>query len=88
MQRDSNGIVIATSFTVTASNGIDSFTHNYYTALPTPKDSVIPFADLSEEKVIEWIKDLVGEGTEKQADAELEAYIKRKSETVTTGLPW
>jgi len=44
MQRDADtGIVISTEFTVTASNGTDSFTHNYQTALPAPKGDPIPY---------------------------------------------
>ena len=86
MQRDANGIVVAVSFTVTASDGVDSFTHNYQTALPAPKDSAIPFADLTQEEVIAWVKELVGTGTEEQADAELAAFKLRKE--VKTGTPW
>lgn len=88
MQRESDGIVITVSFTVTASDGTDSFTHNYHTALPAPKGTAIPFEDLTEAKVIAWIKDLVGKQTEEQADAELAAYKVRKTEVTTPGLPW
>ena len=89
MQRDvATGIVTTVSFTVTASNGTDSFTHNYTTGLPAPKDSITPYVDLTEEQVITWVKELVGETTEEQADAELDAYIIRKNETIATGKPW
>ena len=86
MQRDANGIVVAVSFTVTASDGTDSFTHNYQTALPAPKDTVIPFAELTQPEVIDWVKELVGTGTEEQADAELAAFKLRKE--VKSGTPW
>jgi len=36
--------------------------------------------------VIGWIKNLVGEQTEEQADAELEAYKKRT--VIKNGTPW
>lgn len=86
MQRDAAGIVVAVSFTVTASDGTDSFTHNYQTALPAPKDKITPFADLTEAKIIDWVKELVGTGTEEQADAELAAFKLRKE--VKSGTPW
>ena len=86
MVKDDNGIVVTVMFSVTASDGTDSYTHNYQTGLPAPKNTIIPFADLTKEGVIAWVKTLVGEDTEKQADAELEAFKKRK--VTTTGLPW
>jgi hypothetical protein len=86
MQRDANGIVVTVSFTVTASDGTDSFTHNYQTALPAPKATPIPYANLTEAEVIAWVKELVGTSTEEQADAELAAFKLRKQ--VTSGTPW
>ena len=86
LQRDAGDIVVAVSFEVTASDGTDSFTHNYFTALPAPKDTAIPYADLTQEQVIDWVKELVGTSTEESADAELAAYKERKE--VQSGTPW
>jgi len=86
MPRNADGIVVAVAFTVTASDGTDSFTHSCYTGLPAPKDAIVPFADLTEAGVIAWVKALVQTNTEAQADAELEAYKKRKE--ITSGVPW
>ena len=86
MPRDADGIVVAVAFTVTVSDGTDSFIHNCYTGLPAPKDAIVPFADLTEAGVIAWVKALVQTNTEAQADAELEAYKKRKE--ITSGVPW
>lgn len=86
MQRDAKGVVVAVSFTVEASDGVDSFTHNYHTALPAPKDTLTPFKDLTEDQVVAWVKELVGESTEEQADAELAAFKIRKE--VKSGTPW
>lgn len=89
MQRDAaTGIVVSVEFTVTASNGTDSFTHNYQTGLPAPKGDAIPYDQLTEAEVIAWVKDLVGKQTEEQADAELDAFIIRKSEVTANGKPW
>ena len=88
MQRNGNGIVQTVSFSVTASNGSDSFTHTYNTGLPEPKGTPISYNNLTEAQVITWVKDLVGTSTEESADAELAAYIVRKNETQQTGTPW
>lgn len=86
LQRDASGIVVAVSFTVEASDGTDSFTHNYHTALPTPKADPTPYDALTEADVITWVKELVGTSTEEQADAELAAFKIRKE--VKSGTPW
>jgi hypothetical protein len=86
LQRDANGIVVGVAFEVTASDGTDSFTHNYFTALPAPKEDAIPYNDLTQTQVIEWVKELVGTSTEESADAELAAYKERKE--VQNGTPW
>ena len=95
LQRDKDGIVIAASFTITASDGTDSNTHNYHTAFTAPKGVVIEYTEITESKVVEWIiamfdtKDDDGvrqNAHEDQADAELAAYKERKA--VKSGTPW
>ena len=54
--RDPQGIVVTASFTITASDGVDSFTHNYNTGFANKPVTPTPFEDLTEAKVIEWIK--------------------------------
>ena len=44
--------------------------------------------ELTEEKVIEWIKRDVGAMSEESADAELAAYKQRKREVSSGVLPW
>ena len=89
MQRDlATGIVVSAEFTVTASNGIASFTTNNQTAFPYPKADPTPYDELTEDDVIVWIKELVGTQSEEQADAELEAYIIRTASVIVNGTPW
>jgi hypothetical protein len=83
---DENGIVRAVDFTVEVSDGVDTFEINGHTGLPLPKDMIVPYQDLTQNEVIGWIKNLVGEQTEEQADAELEAYKIRL--IVKNGTPW
>ena len=89
--RDPAGIVVTASFTITASDGVDSFTHNYNTGFANNPVTPIPFEDLTEAKVIEWIKRDAGEKNqfEESADAELAAYKERKAAPVlSAGVPW
>ena len=95
LQRDKDGIIVAASFTITASDGIDEFTHNYNTAFTAPKSEPTPFADVTEEQVIGWIKTMFDtkdndsnkqNSLEDQADAELSAFKERK--TIKSGIPW
>jgi hypothetical protein len=95
LQRAKDGIIVAASFSITASDGTDANTHNYHTAFTAPKGDVTPYANITESKVVEWImamfdtKDDDGvrqNAHEDQADAELAAFKKRKE--VKTGTPW
>ena len=88
MSRNADGIVISVSFTVTVSDGTNSFTHNFHTALTPPNENPIPFEQLKESDVIDWVKSLVQAATEEQADAELAAWKIRKSYSNQTGVPW
>lgn len=88
LTKDQNGVVIAVQFTITASDGTDSFIVNNQTALPAPTGDIIPYEQLSKEEVITWIKKLVGTQSEELADAELAGYIKRKTQKTSHGTPW
>ena len=86
--KDQTGVVIAVDFTITASNGTDSFTVNRQTALPAPKGDLIAYDALTKEQVVEWIKNLVGTQSEALADSELAAHIERQAVQLTHGTPW
>jgi hypothetical protein len=91
LTRDPNGIVVSAAFSITADDGTDSFTHHYHTGFANKPVTPTAFDDLTEAKVIEWIKRDAGEENqfEASADAELEAYKLRKSAPVlTAGVPW
>jgi len=89
--RDPNGIVVTAAFTITADDGIDSFTHGYNFGFANKPTTPTPFDELTEAKVIEWIKRDAGAENqfEASADAELAAYKLRKAAPVlTAGVPW
>jgi hypothetical protein len=95
LQRDKDGIIVAASFTITASDDIDSNTHNFYTAFAAPKGKTTDYFKITEEQVIGWIKGMFDikdddgvkqNSLEMQADAELKAFKERKA--VKSGTPW
>lgn len=90
--RDAAGIVVTASFTITADDGVDQFTHVYNFGFANKPKTPTPFGELSEAKVIEWIKRDAGDENqfEASADAELAAYKVRKGAPITTSaaLPW
>jgi len=83
---NSLGIVVAVDFTVTVSDGTNSFIINGHTALNAPPATPVPYAQLTQAEVVSWIEALVGTQMQEQADAELAAYIKRTP--TTNGIPW
>ena len=89
--RDPAGIVVTAQFQITASDGVDSFTHSYSFGFANNPVTPTPFNALTEAKVIEWIKRDAGAENqfEASADAELAAYKVRKAAPVmTAGTPW
>lgn len=89
--RDPDGIVVTAAFTITADDGTDSFTHTFNFGFANKPITPTPFEELTEAKVIEWIKRDAGAENqfEASADAELAAYKLRKAAPVmTAGVPW
>ena len=89
--RDPAGIVVTAGFTITADDGVDSFTHSYNFGFANHPVTPTPFEDLTEAKVIEWIvRDAGAENQfEASADAELAAYkLRQAAPVLTAGVPW
>jgi len=89
--RNPEGIVVTAQFSITASDGVDSFTHNYNFGFANKPVTPTSFANLTEAKVVEWIKRDAGAESqhEASADAELAAYkLRAASPVVTAGVPW
>lgn len=89
--RDASDIVVTATFTITASDGVDEFTHTYTTGFANNPQTPTPFAGITEAKVIGWI--LRDAGPENQfeisATAEFEAHKMRKAKgTMVKGIGW
>ena len=89
--RDPDGIVVTAAFTITADDGTDSYTHQMQTGFANNPVTPTPFEELTEAKVIEWIKRDAGEENqfEKSADSELAAFkIRSAAPVMVAGTPW
>lgn len=89
--RDASDIVITATFSITASDGVDEFTHTYTTGFANNPQTPTPFAGITEAKVIGWIlRDAGAENQfEQSADAELAAYKQRKTQGASkSGIGW
>ena len=93
-----DGIVYAVHYTVDANDG--TYSANAYGSVglePPDPDSIIPYEDLTEEIVVDWVKEKFSETPEaesqktqlQQIEEGLAAQIEaKKYPTTASGLPW
>jgi hypothetical protein len=85
-----DGIVYTAHYTVDANDGTYSAGAYGSIGLEAPEDDIIPFASLTPEIVIDWVKERLG-GDEKveEIEAALQAQLDEKhAPSKATGLPW
>ena len=87
-----DGIVFVANYTVNAAD--DTYSAGAYGSIgleaPAEGDTVIPYADLTADTVIGWVKERLG-GAEKvaQVEAALQAQIdEQRTPTKASGVPW
>ena len=87
-----DGIVGTVHYTVSAAD--DTYSSGAYGSVgleaPAEGDTVIPYADLTEAGVIEWVKTALG-GEEKvtEIEAALQAQLdEQRTPTKASGTPW
>jgi hypothetical protein len=84
-----DGYVFTAHYTVDANDG--TYTAGAYGSLgfERPEDDLIPFADLTEEIVIGWLKDKFGPEKVAEIEAALQAQLdEQRQPTRASGLPW
>jgi len=85
-----DGVVYTLHYTVDAFDG--TYRSSAYGSIgfePPEEDALIPFADLTEEIVIVWLLDKLGEEQVKAVSDALQAQLdEQASPTKGTGLPW
>ena len=85
------GIVYTVHYTVSAEDG--TYNAGAYGSIgleaPAEGDTLIPFADLTEEIVIGWVRDNLSEEKVAEVEAALQAQIdEQHAPTKASGTPW
>ena len=86
-----DGIVYCVHFTVVAAN--ETYSSSGYGDVPLEApaegDTVIPYADLTEEVVLGWAKDALGAEKVKALEARLQVELdEQAAPTRAAGIPW
>jgi hypothetical protein len=86
----SDGVVYTIHYTIDAFDG--TYRSGAYGSLglePPEPDSLIPYADLTAEMVVEWTKEKIGEEKVAEIEAALAAQIQQQiAPTTGAGVPW
>lgn len=84
-----DGFVYTVHYTVNASD--DTYSSGAYGSVGLERpDTLIPYADLTKDQVIEWVKEKIG-GSDKVAEiqAALQAQLdEQRTPTKASGIPW
>ena len=89
LERETNdGFVFLAHYTVNANDG--TYSAGAYGSLGFERpDNLIPFADLTEEIVIGWVKDQFGAEKVAEIEAALQSQIdEQRNPTKAAGVPW
>jgi hypothetical protein len=84
-----DGYVYTVHYTVDAKD--DTYSAGAYGSigLERPEGEMIPFADLTAEVVIDWVKEKFGDEKVAEIEAALQAQLdEQRAPSKATGLPW
>lgn len=83
-----DGFVFIAHYTVNANDG--TYTSGAYGSLGFERpDKLIPFSELTEETVVEWVKEKFGEEKVAEIEAALQAQLDEQHQpTKAAGVPW
>lgn len=85
----SDGYVFTVHYTVNAADG--TYTSGAYGSLglERPEGDMVPFAELTEDMVIGWVKDKFGAEKVAEIEAALQAQLdEQHAPTKASGMPW
>ena len=84
-----DGYVFTAHYTVDANDGTYSAGAYGSIGFERPEEDMIPYADLTEEIVIGWVKEKFGDEKVAEIEAALQKQLdEQRSPTVAQGLPW
>jgi hypothetical protein len=82
-----DGKVIVAHYTVNANNG--TYSAGAYGSLGFDGEVTTPFAELTEEQVVLWVKEALGEDKVAEVEAALQNQIdEQAAPTKAAGTPW
>jgi hypothetical protein len=82
-----DGKVIVAHYTVNANNG--TYSAGAYGSLGFDGEVTTPFAELTEEQVVSWVKEALGEDKVAEVEAALQNQIdEQAAPTKAAGTPW
>ena len=85
----SDGRVNTVHYTVDARSDDEVYSSGAYGSIGLEGDVVTPYADLTEETVVGWVKAALGEDKVTEVQAALDAQLTEQSTpTVGSGTPW
>ena len=83
----SDGKVTVVHYTVSAKN--DAYSAGAYGSLGFDGEITTPFSDLTEQQIVGWVIDALGEEKVIEVEAALQAQLNEQAApTKATGLPW
>lgn len=84
-----DGYVFVAHYTVDAKDDVYSAGAYGSIGFERPEDELIPFADLTEELVVGWVKEKLGEEAVANVETALQNQLdEQASPTKASGLPW
>ena len=86
-----DGYVFTAHYTVDAVSDDQAYRAGAYGSIgfERPEDDMIPFADLTEEIVIGWVKDKFGDEKVAEVEAALQSQLdEQRAPSKASGLPW
>jgi len=82
-----DGKVYTVHYTVTAEDG--TYSSGAYGSIGVDGEVTVPFADLTEEVVIGWVKDQFGDEKVTEIEAALQTQLdEQTAPTKASGVPW
>ena len=83
-----DGFVFTAHYTVNAKD--DTYSAGAYGSLGFERpDNLIPFADLTEDEVVSWVKEALGADKVAEVEAALQSQIdQQRNPTQAAGVPW
>ena len=84
-----DGFVYTAHYTVNATDG-EAYSAGAYGSIGFERpEELIPFDDLTQEIVIEWVKEKLGEEQVEKVETALESQIdEKRAPTKASGTPW